>query len=239
MPRKGRAYSTNSVNYFDENERVVSWDEAVRIVKSRDQFIIKPSFDSGLGRGVSLETRDSDIPKLLEDYKTDFVIQDVVRQHRDIAKYSKRSVNVFRIMTIMLNGTSRFLSATLRFNEADVPNDNYVSRDGRGLVVVGVDSNGNLDGKRYYPCGVAIEETACGRFAGERVSFFEKMRDLVVELQGKLGHFGFVGWDVAVDEKGEPVILEYNIKSPGVLFYQYANGPLFQGYTREVVDTFL
>lgn len=52
----------------------------------------------------------------------------------------------------------------------------------------------------------------------------------------KLDHFDIVGWDVTVDDKENVVLVEYNIKRPGTVFYQYAHGPFFGEVTEQVLS---
>ncbi len=225
--------------YYGEQDQPISREEAIRLTKDLGQFIIKPSMENGYGRGVRLEDGSCDLQKLFDEYKRDFVVQKVVRQHEELAKLSARSLNIFRFMTCRLNGKARLLSASLRANEADAPNDNYVTEDGRGMVIVGVHPDGRLKEKGYYSSGISIDCLKSGvRFKGITVPSFEKMKQLAVHLSEKLGHFGFVAWDITVDEKGNPIVIEYNIKGPGIIYYQYANGPLFQEYTNDVIELF-
>ena len=227
-------------NYYDENDRLITKEAAVRILKGLERFVIKPSIDNGLGKGVKICEAGCDIDALFNTYKSDFVVQEVIRPHSSIAKFGPKAAGIFRVTTCRMSGASRFLSASLRINEADVPNDNYISKDGRGMVVIGANNDGVLKNKGYYSCGVAIEQSANGEtFGGTVIPSFELMKETVVRASEKLGHFGFAGWDVTIDQNEKPVILEYNIRAPGVLYYQYTTGPLFGEYTDEIIRTLL
>ena len=46
-------------------------------------------------------------------------------------------------------------------------------------------------------------------------------------MHKQLPHFDLVGWDIAVDREGIPVILEYNCVAPSLDLPQIAGGPLF------------
>lgn len=45
--------------------------------------------------------------------------------------------------------------------------------------------------------------------------------------------FTFWGFDVAIDENIEPVLIEYNVKGTGNYLYQYTNGSTFSEYIEE------
>ena len=73
------------------------------LIDSYDRVIIKPSY--GLeGRGVELvETKEHDCSSLKEkllSYGRNYVVQEVIRQHKSLAVYNNSSVNPIRIMTL-------------------------------------------------------------------------------------------------------------------------------------------
>lgn len=51
-----------------------------------------------------------------------------------------------------------------------------------------------------------------------------------------LSRFGIISWDFAVDENGEPILIEYNLNYPDVMIYQMNNGPLFGDLTQTVLE---
>jgi hypothetical protein len=56
--------------------------------------------------------------------------------------------------------------------------------------------------------------------------------ETVKQLHYKLPFFNFVGWDVAIDEAGEPILVEWNICTE---LSQSANGPAFGDYTERII----
>lgn len=46
----------------------------------------------------------------------------------------------------------------------------------------------------------------------------------------------FIGWDIAINEQGEAVVLELNSSQPGVIGEQLISGPIFGDRTQEVID---
>ena len=107
------------------------------------------------------------------------------------------------------------------------------------MFVVGVNPDGTLKDEAFFSCGERITVAPNGQnFAGVQLPNFEKALEMTTRIHEKLPHFGFVAFDVCFDEDGEPCIMEFNIRGPGVLYYQYTNGPLFGDRTQEVIDTF-
>ena len=54
------------------------------------------------------------------------------------------SVNVIRYNTLLLNGSVKPLSATLRCGAEGAINDNSITSDGRGMFMIGIEPNGCL-----------------------------------------------------------------------------------------------
>ena len=228
-------------HFYDESYRLITIDKAAGIMDGFDRFVVKPSIDNGVGKGVELFERGAQSPKdVLLKYKADFVVQEVFKQHETLCRFSPRSVNVLRVISLFIGDGVRFISASLRASTSGAFNDNHITEDGRGMIVIGIDENGRLKDKAYYSCGDSTDRLDDGFvFAGTQIPNYGKIRQTVTAAHERLGHFGFVGWDVTIDESGEPVIMEYNIKSAGGLYYQYTNGPLFGEYTKEVIDWYL
>lgn len=57
-------------------------------------------------------------------------------------------------------------------------------------------------------------------------------------MHSEMPYFSFIGFDVAINEEGDLVIMEYNIRVSGIMYYQYTNSPLFGLYTNEIVSLY-
>ena len=225
-------------HFYDEKYTLISEEDAIRIIEDHPKYVAKPSLDNGVGKGVRLiETKNTAAKDVLKKYKQDFVLQDVFEQHDVLQRFSPVSVNVMRVMTLMLKDKVHYLSASLRASTSGAFNDNCITDDGMGMIVIGVDDKGYVKDRGFFSCGESTDKLADGfKFGGVKIPGFELIPALVTNAHEKLGHFGFVSWDVTIDKSGKPVIMEYNIKGMGMLYYQYANGPLFQDKTEDIID---
>jgi len=61
------------------------------------------------------------------------------------------------------------------------------------------------------------------------------MINIAVKEHSRYPYIRFIAWDFTVDINGNVVVMEYNTKAPGVLYYQYVNGPLFNDSTEEML----
>ncbi len=222
--------------FYDKDYNIISAEKAKEIVSAYDKFAIKPSLDNGTGKGVALGTKEDDLDKMFKKYKRDYVIQEVIKQHKNIAQFNESSVNVVRFISLFVNDRVVPVMAALRVGAKGAFNDNSISKEGEGMLVIGIDEKGCLKKDAYMSCGMRVEESHSGvRFEGVQIPGFEKMKEIIVKGHSKMPNFKFVAWDFAVDENGEVLVMEYNIKGPGVLYYQYVNGPLFAEYTDELL----
>ncbi|MBQ3195292.1 MAG: hypothetical protein IJB65_02385 [Clostridia bacterium] len=222
---------------FDKDFNKADKQEAITFLQQLDSFVIKPSIDNGIGKGVRLVKKGEDLDKVLASYGKDYVIQEVFRQHSTLSQFNKSSVNIVRYISLMIDGEVYPVMAALRCGAEGSFNDNCITEDGMGMFVIGIDNDGKLKSEAFHSCGKKINRCPNGtEFNGVTIPSFDKMTKIVKNVHKYLGHFGFVGWDFVVDENGTPAIMEYNIKGPGVLYYQYANGPLLGKYTQTVLD---
>ena len=223
--------------FYDEDYNVLTKDEAIRLITSNSEFVVKPSLESGLGHGIARFENTDNIEEILHSYKKNFVVQQVFKQHQMISEFNPSSVNVVRYISIFINGKVVPIMAALRCGAEGSFNDNSVTADGLGMFIIGIDDKGILRDKAYHSCGKHIVQCPNGtEFAGKTVPGFEKMKEIITNLHSKMAHFCFMSWDFTVDKSGNPKIMEYNIKGAGVLYYQYANGPLLGDCTQEIIN---
>ena len=45
-----------------------------------------------------------------------------------------------------------------------------------------------------------------------------------------------ISWDLAIEENGDPLLIEFNVCYGELDFHQLCNGPIFKDLTREVLD---
>lgn len=99
---------------------------------------------------------------------------------------------------------------------------------------MGVDRRGPL---RDYAINERAEkpsrhpDTNCDFAALENVPSFTDAVQLCVAEHRNVLHHDLVSWDIAVDEQGEPVFLEYNFRGALWLYQMAAASPLLGEYT--------
>jgi len=220
---------------YDKNLNIITKDEAEKLVAPYDEVVIKPTVATGFGYGVTLvKTAEKNPIKVFRD---NYIIQEVFKQHESYAELNKSSVNVVRVVTFFMEDKVYYVTGALRIGGVGAFTDNAVTSDGKGMIVIGIDENGKLREDGYFSCGQSVKETPGGiPFKGRDVYKFNEMVEIAKTQHARFPMIKFIGWDFAVSESGDVVAMEYNMRSPGVLYYQYANGPLFGDMTEKLIE---
>lgn len=224
---------------LDRDHRIIDVDDALVLMRRYRRVLVKPAIGGRVGRGVDIwdvEGMDSDaLACALAESGPNLVVQDVIEQHELLARLNPSSCNIIRINTLRMGSDVCVLNAIVRFGVAGSCTDvSFV--DGKEMLnIVGVTDEGLLHAKVFDAHGVALNIEAFGVNAATPIPGFKQACDLAKQMHRELHHFGIVGFDVAIDRRGEPVVVEYNLTMPGVVFPQYAHGPFFGNLTDDVV----
>lgn len=228
-------FSARAVGFCNEDFTPITRQEAIDRLSAGGRFILKPTRDTGEGKDIRVFTAGEggeDIPALLDSYKgVDFIVQRFVSQHPDLAAFNASSLNTIRLITMVWEGQPRILSGIIRIGSAGNPVDNIAA----GGYQVGIDTDtGTLKKQAFtYAGGIGAEQTAEGKvFGGFPIPSWEKLRDTAMQCALRLPHLKLIGWDFAIDEKGDVVLIELNCHFGQT---QSSNGPTFGDLTEEVL----
>lgn len=222
--------------YRNDDFTVISQEEAFSRLEADGKYIIKPSTNSGSGSDIQFFTGipgEEEWSKLLSSYgDNDYIVQRILSQHPAIASFNPTSVNTIRVVTLFFNGKPHILSAILRIGQKGSLLDN-IAKGGYQAIVR---PDGTLDKYAYtHNNGIDkhVEQTISGNsFEGFTIPSWDKIRNTALTLAGKLPYFRFIGWDFAVDETGDVVLIEFNCRfNPN----QENCGPTFGDMTDEVL----
>ena len=224
--------------YYDDQLNLLTEEQAIRILLDYgERFIVKPSVGSSQGRGIrfynSSELTEEKVKELFKYYNNkNFIIQKLLKQHPVISKLHAESVNTIRVVTFLYQDEVKILSTIIRIGNGDNEVDNVAA----GGFQVNINPDGTLQKTAYTSRRgqhVFTETDDKGmRFEGYQLPSFDRIIDTVKKMASTLGHFRIVGWDIAVDEEGDPVFIEFNC-NPGQ--NQMTYGPTFGDYTDEVL----
>ena len=228
---------------LDEQYNKISMQEAKEKILQHIEVICKPSQESGSGRGIFfLSQSNTDMVNdflSLREYDN-YVVQELVIQHPDLAKIHKDSLNCIRICSILFEDGVYILSSVLRmgFGKSKVDNATAKGNSDFDGTSCGIDENGKLKKYAYgYYKGERMEKHPDGVvFEGYPIPSFDKAVALVKECHPRIPNFRLVSWDVAIDYDGNPVLIEANMRKGGINILQFNNGPMFGDLTERVLN---
>lgn len=200
--------------YLNNNETEFS-----KWLKNKNQVIVKPINDSG-GHGIELiNVKDYKTSKSLYNYlvkKKLLLVEELIKQHNDLAKIYSKSVNTIRLITIHKGNKVEFLTAFLR-----VGNGGFVDNTCSGGFVIPIDLK---TGKTTHP-GIGFDDKPYTKhpltnkdFIGIQIPMWKECLAMVKEACSVVPEVQYTGWDVAVTNDG-PCLVEGN-PYPGY-FYQF------------------
>ena len=220
--------------------KLLTQNEAIDVLSNYSSFIIKPSNDTGGGKGVrkvtvqnGLTNKGETLEELFKSYIQDFVIQEVVEQYEPFNQLNRNSLNTMRIITYRRNGNEFvFLGAFIRFGVNGAEVDNM----GMGGLACKVASDGLIEDRVYYTRHFKLGSLK-ELFGIEQlyVPNFQCVLDFCYNLHSQLNYFDLCGWDIAIGKDGEPVFIELN-QYPDCESFQITNGPMFGEYTDEIME---
>ena len=156
-----------------------------------------------------------------------------MKQHSVMNKLNESSLNTLRVFTYRtLDGKIEYMTGKTfgRYGGKGAIKDNGSAGGG----IFGIDDSG------IVADDVAFFKKMQKKYLSElgmnnlKVPNFDLVKKMVVSLHQRLPHFDFVGWDIAIDENGEPMLIEFNLE-PSVEGPQMISGPLFDSYIEEIL----
>lgn len=225
---------------FDEDYHLIDIEKAKTLLSMRPEVIVKPSQETGGGRDIKFYDTKADAnelrKRLLDQDDKHFIVQDIVKQHYELAKMHPESLNTIRIYTLMLKDGVHILSASMRMGANDSRIDNVSAKSG---IIAGVKETGELMEVAYFdmlsgkttdrhPQGMPLREI--------NIPSFDLMIEAAKRAAQYTGNFRLLGLDFSVDEDGEIVLIEANMRKADTIPIQCMHGPFFGELTEEVLS---
>lgn len=227
----------SSDSFFDGSGKILSFAQAKSFLASEKSFVIKPAIYSGEGVDIFFYDRDCnhdvDLQSLMKSYGSNYIVQEVARQHQVLASIHPESLNTIRVISFLFQGEVHISSAILRMGVAGSRLDNVST----GGLACPVHSDGQLGKEAMdmqsrwrtsHPNGTIFSEI--------KIPSYDRVLAAIRRAHKDIPHFRIIGWDFSIDEVGDPVFIEYN-GAPGM--NQVSCGPLFGDLTESVLNTIL
>lgn len=183
----------------------------IDFMADRDEVIVKPKDGTG-GKGVE-KLNKNDFPSLnkmiehMEEIGAE-VVEDVIKQNTVMGSLHPYSINTLRVVTILNDEGAHIVYAHVRIGNHKRAVDNLHS--GGMFAPINLETGivefpaYDRDKKTYdvHPLtGVTIK--------GFKIPQWEESKKLCIEAAERIPQMKYIGWDVAVSDKG-PVMVEGN-----------------------------
>ena len=239
-----KTYVKNINGYFYIDGSPASFEEAVKACDSLNDAIIKHSIDTCKGKSVTrfssaagsafIKNNKSkqSVRDLLLSYDKNYIVQSAISQCDKMASLNPTSLNTVRITTYKRQSDVVVLFTVVRMGRKGAVVDNASA----GGLYCGVNQDGSLKKEAYTLTPFSKTEVSDNgvRFEEFVVPKYEEMIALVKQWHNELPYAKIIGWDLAVDENEDIVLVEINATPPPGLF-QAATGPAFGKY---IIDIF-
>ena len=208
------------------------------ILKSKDEgeVVLKIAKFSSGGHGImfwnSAVDSEEQFVNILNSSEN-IICQEVIKQHALLSVLNPSSVNTIRLFTFAFQGKIYMLSGFIRFGGKGSRVDNAHS----GGLACGLENDGRLKAAAfdlsanrydYRPDGIPLDQIV--------VPNYEKCVEIAIKLAKRcVSITRMVSWDFAIDEKGEPILIEMGVSFGGLNFHQICNGPVFGDMTEDVM----
>jgi hypothetical protein len=216
----------------DYKEGIKSWFEKYDV----DSLFIKP-LKGGRGLGIVLAKKINNhlfiqsTSKLtpLQDFHLSkiSIVQEVIKQDSRMSAFSSSSVNTIRIVTMYTKKESVIILAAIMLCGVG---ESYISNWAAGGINIGIDrETGRLQKFGYDKKGTRYREHPTSRvtFEGFIIPQWQRIIDLAIKIQKALPCYRILGIDVALQESGEPILIEVN-ENPGFIPLEQSCGPLLR-----------
>lgn len=222
--------------YFYDNQNSITEEEALERCRNLDSVVIKPTFGTW-GGGVKMISvnegmvdEKTSVKSLFDSYKDYYIVQERVQQHEQMSQLNPTSLNTLRVMTYRDGNDVFVLYMVVRIGRMGECVDNETA----GGIKADVDlSTGTILECAYgnYKEPKMYQTDSGAVLKGYQIPAFEKVIAFVKQLHTRLPYFNLIGWDIAVDAAGEPILIEWN-RCPDLS--QVAHGPAFGEMTEEI-----
>lgn len=181
-----------------------NYDEFVSFCKHKKDFIAKPVVGTG-GKGIELIEVDKSRLQEIFDYliKNDkLLLEEKIIQNKKVAALNETSVNSLRIVTFFDGKETHIINTVFKIGNGGVT-DNFSSGsmytfvENGEIIVPAIDQDDNI---------FEIHPKSNIKLVGYKIPNYEDAIELVKECAKIVPEIQYIGWDVAILDKGASII---------------------------------
>ena len=223
--------------FRDSDNRFITEQDAFNLLSHSGEVFAKPSVDScsGMGCEVINTSSQEESRSLFTRLGTDFVIQERLKCHADLAAIYPCSVNTFRVISYIWHGKVKICPVILRIGQGGKFLDNAHA----GGIFIAVNNDGSLHKTAFTEFNTQFTghpDTGL-KFEGWKINNFPKIINAAKIMHEAVPQIGVVNWDFTIGQDGEPILMEGNMRSGSIWLIEMAHGKgVFGDDTAEILQ---
>lgn len=214
----------------DSLYNILTKEDFLKNISNIGECFYKITKNSSSGRSCKLlnihegidQKKQTPITEIFETKNRNWVIQERLICHESIRRLYSKSVNTFRIITYRWKDEFYHMPAIMRIGRGGANVDNAHA----GGIFIAISDDGLLhktaftefrDKFTQHPdTGVVFE--------GYKIFNFPKVLDSAIKCHSMLPQFGCVNWDFTINNEGQPILIEANVKAGSIWLIEMAHG---------------
>ena len=193
--------------------RSCTFDDFKLFVDKHPRFFSKPYGGSfGIGAQIISVNPNDNLQNIFNELKSkNRIIEEVVTQHESLQAFCPDTVNTIRVNSFLdVHNIVHILTTGGRFGRVGKVVDNF---HGGGFSVIIDPQTGIItsDGINRVHERAQKHPDTDKIFKGFQYPFWEKLRATVTKMAKMIPHMRHIGWDIAINNAGEIVLIEANV----------------------------
>ena len=211
--------------FYDKDFNYINFEEALKKINNYDNLVFKKSIGEGHGKNVSLICKKN-YEDAIKSFGKNFVVQEIISQHKFLASFNNSSVNVIRVTSLLWKGKVYILGGIFRVGAPGSFCD-HLSNNKINPRIVGLDESGNLIPYAVDPVNIAVYNDVFGQKIEGQIPFYTEIKEKICKQHLNFIHHKIIGWDITINSNNEIICIEFNSNCPGVIQTQMVCGPIF------------
>ncbi len=226
----------------DKHNNIISQEEAIALLENKRVFL-KPTIGTNSGVGCRIihvvsgkdQLTGKSAQEVLRSLGKNYIVQDCITCHSSIQKIYAQSVNTFRVITYLWRGKVEHMPAIMRIGQGG----SFLDNAHAGGMFIGVSDCGILRKEAFteFRKSFTHHPNTHLKFEGYQIEHFPKVIEAAKKMHRAIPQVGCINWDFTIDEAGNPVLIEGNMRWGSVWLIEMAHGcGAFGQRTPEVLE---
>lgn len=216
--------------YRDHSTIIISENRAVELLADIGEVVVKKTIDTSSGRDVKIydfsngRDKGSDIcvEKALQQMGNNLIVQEKVKQCKELSDIYPYSLNTFRVITYIMNDSIYCAPIVLKLgrNGSKIDNIHY------GGLGIGIKDNGYLRSIAFSEYQERFEKHPDTKvvFSKIKITKLDDLIEAAKKMHSKIPLMRLLSWDLCIDEVESVVVIELNTAGQGIWLTQMVNG---------------